>query len=657
MKKISEIRKKAEEIFKNDSYINIAQLLAVWTMEPEDKDIVFLFNNSGLEISKIVPAMRPLFTIKDDSMKDLLVKVISESTENPPNMISILEFLCNHTQNQVTESLIQSGMDCHAVLQNIQSYKNGQGAFVDLGIKTTNTKESVLLKYGRNLINPAKDGAFDYLYTRKNELDSVVNILLKMNKGNPILTGAAGVGKTACVEILAREIATGAIKELKDYNVIEISMAKIVAGTRYRGEFEERMVSIIDSAYEFKPLIIFIDEIHLLVGAGRAEGAPMDGANILKPYLSRNDIKIIGATTEEEYRKYFRGDEALSRRFQEVKLKEPDAAMLLKILEKQTEGLIKHHNIKIETAIIQKAITLTDKHLPNKKQPDNTIDLLDCAAVNAKRAGKEFIDETLLLETIASLSNIDEVKGLSKKSKDILLGLEDTLKTKIIGQNSAIKQICSSLIYRKYNPREDKPVAVYLFAGDTGIGKTELAKQLTKQLFNSDKSLIRIDCAEFSTPGSISRLIGSAPGFIRSDEDGVLVKALSNNPVGIILFDEIEKADRELIMFLLGIMDTGFFTSNRGDKIDARHTIIIMTTNAVTSKDLEKRRIGFGNDDNIDAGREKFDIFKDFFPPEFLGRIDEIIPFRSLDVNDIKEIFSLRFNEVVKNLCSRKIII
>lgn len=559
--------------------------------------------------------------------------------------------------------------------------------------KTKKRKRKLLIDdLGTDLIEKAKNNKLDPVIDRDNEIKRLTEILCRRNKNNPLLIGEAGVGKTAIVEGLVKLIATSNVPvNLQNKRIISIDMASIVSGTKYRGEFEERMQKLIKEVIEEENIILFIDEIHTLVGAGGAEGA-IDASNILKPYLARGELRCIGATTIDEYKKYIETDKALERRFQKINIKEPTASQTINILKEIAPLYESYHHVKIPDSIIENIVSLSNKYIYNRYQPDKSIDILDevCASVSIKE-NKNQKEITKLKKELAKISKdkkslildnnlesayiyrkkestitskINELELNYKKAittitlKDIakvihqktnipiyeiendnikiIKQLEKNLKDNIIGQDNAIDSLIRITKKIKLGYNNNK-VKSYLFVGPTGVGKTKLAKIYAKELTN-DTNLIRLDMSEYSDTMSINKLLGSAPGYVGYQDNNTIFDKVRNNPNAVILLDEIDKAHPQIINLFYQILDEGTTTDSKGNIINFNNNIIIMTSNI----GFEETKVGFNNTENINI----ITNLKKEFTPSFINRIDNIIIFNKLTNKDITTIIKNKLTKL-----------
>ncbi len=582
-------------------------------------------------------------------------------------------------------------------------------------------KTPALKAFGRDLTELARKGELDPVVGRKNEIRRVVQILCRRTKNNPVLIGEAGVGKTAIVEGLAQEIASGIVPEiLFDKKVITLDLALMVAGTKYRGQFEERIKAVMDEIKRAKNIIIFIDELHTIVGAGAAEGA-MDASNIFKPALSRGELQCIGATTLNEYRKYIEKDSALDRRFQSVKVEAPsvdDTVLILKGIRSKYED---HHKATFTDKALESAAKLSDRYITGRFLPDKAIDVMDEAGARArigalsrppdvenltkeidevcalkekaiseqhfeeaarfrdqekqlrtkqeqitsewKKVREEkrvVIDEELMMQVVADWTGIP-LSRMEKKESEKLLNLENELQKVVVGQQLAASAIARALRRSRADLKDPRrPIGSFMFVGPTGVGKTETAKQLAAQMFGNQDALIQIDMSEYMEKFSVSRLVGSPPGYVGYEEGGQLTEQVRRRPYAVILFDEVEKAHPDVIQLLLQILEDGRLTDSLGRTVDFRNTIIIMTSNVGAALLQRQTTMGFAaagsNFNDFDKMREKvLEEAKRIFKPEFLNRISDIVFFRPLEKADLVKIVELEVAKFAKRLTERKI--
>lgn len=583
----------------------------------------------------------------------------------------------------------------------------------DTSNKKGNDKDSVLAKYGIDLTEQAQKGKIDPVIGRANEIDRVIQILCRRNKNNPCLIGEPGVGKTAIIEGLAQRIVDGNVPDiLENKKIITLNLTGMVAGTKYRGDFEERIKGVIDEVTSRDDVILFIDEVHTIIGAGSAEGAT-DAANILKPALARGEFQLIGATTINEYRKNIEKDSALERRFQPVTVNEPnerDALLILKGLKDKYEA---HHKVVITDEALETAVNLSVRYISDRYLPDKAIDLIDEAAAKvrlnvsaepddfrsleekisdieaekeeassaqefekaAKLRDKENELKTELQEKkkawqeqnghsngkvtaediadIISLSTGIPVAQLSEAESERLLRLEDELHQRIIGQEEAVTAVSKAIRRGRVGLKDPKrPIGSFIFLGPTGVGKTELCKALSSAMFGSENAMIRLDMSEYMEKHTVSRLIGSPPGYVGFEEGGQLTEKVRKKPYSVVLFDEIEKAHPDVFNMLLQILEDGILTDSQGRRVDFKNTIIIMTSNVGARKLTEKKvSFGFGesNDVNENVKDAALGELKATFRPEFLNRVDDIIVFSKLTQNEIAKIAE----KMLENLKSR----
>ena len=522
--------------------------------------------------------------------------------------------------------------------------------------------KSYLERFGRDLTALAREGCLGPFVGRRNELLQIIQTLARNTKNNPVLVGEPGVGKSAIVEALALRIVDGKVPEfLKKSRIIELNMGTLVAGTKYRGEFEDRLTGIIREATEQREVVLFIDEIHTLVGTGKV-GDSLDAANILKPALARGAVRCIGATTVAEYRRHLESDAALERRLEKIIIEEPTRDECIKMLQGLRSKLEQHHGCCISDDAVTSAVDLSVRFDNDHRLPDKAIDLLDRAgaglrvpALTAIRGGGETQSEVtaeLVAKVLAAKIGIpqDIISGhLEGGFKHLLLDLKARLVRRVIGQDAALHRVSWRLLLAySGSGRRKGPLAVFLFLGPSGVGKTELAKALAAELFGSDNNMIRLDMSEYMEEHSIAKLVGSPPGYVGYDEEGQLTGRLRTRPYSILLLDEVEKAHPRVFDLFLQLFDEGRITDAKGRTVDAGNCIIIMTSNIRGAK---TRNLGFGAQDN--PTEEEFPDLKKFFRPELLNRIDEQILFRELDKDDIRCILNAILDEVRRNLHAR----
>jgi ATP-dependent Clp protease ATP-binding subunit ClpC len=581
--------------------------------------------------------------------------------------------------------------------------------------KKGEVKTPALKAFGRDLTELARKGELDPVIGRKNEIERVIQILCRRTKNNPVLLGEAGVGKTAIVEGLAQEIIRGNVPELlRDKRVVTLDLALMVAGTKYRGQFEERIKAVMDEIRRAKNVILFIDELHTIVGAGSAEGT-MDASNIIKPALSRGEMQCVGATTLNEYRKYIEKDAALERRFQSIKVEAPSVDEAIEILKGLRHKYEEHHKTEFTDKAVETAVKLSDRYITDRFLPDKAIDVMDEAGSRARistmtrppetkaveaeieeirikkeraiknqdfegaaqmrdkekqakekleillrdwrAAGEEkrvVVNEEDILHVVAKWTGIP-LQRMGQGEMQRLLAVESEMEKIVIGQHEAVSAICKALRRSRADLKDPRrPIGTFLLLGPTGVGKTLLAKTLTEQMFGDAKSLVHLDMSEYMEKFNVSRLIGSPPGYVGYEEGGQLTEKVRRNPYSVVLFDEIEKAHPDVWNILLQILEEGKLTDNVGRVVNFRNTIILMTSNV--GSDIIKRQGTLGFSQVTDeASHEKMrerilDEAKKTFRPEFLNRLDDVIVFRALIKPDLIRILDLEVSKVLERL-------
>lgn len=576
-----------------------------------------------------------------------------------------------------------------------------------------------LEKYTVDITKKARENKLDKIIGRRNEINRIIQVLGRRSKNNVILVGEPGVGKTAIVEGLAQEISSSVVPGfLKEKKILSLDLGSMVAGSKYRGEFEDRLKKLINEVRNDGNILLFIDEIHTLIGAGSAEGT-LDAANILKPALARGDVQCIGATTIDEYRKYFEKDKALERRFEQIKINEPSTQESVEILSGLKYAYEQHHGVVISENAIVTAVNLSERYIQHRCLPDKAINIIDETssrlrinnepiteehirlakeviqleykkqqAVNnndfemaasirdkiielknnfklvnrSKSKNKIIVEASDIEKTISNLTGIN-IEKISKGESYKLANLESLIHKRIKGQNDAVKAICRTIRRSRAGLNDpNRPLGSFMFLGPTGVGKTEICRVLSEILFDRSESFIKIDMSEYMEKHSVSKLIGSPPGYVGYDEGGQLTNKVRNNPYCLVLFDEIEKAHSDVFNILLQVLEDGELNDSEGRKINFRNTIIIMTSNAGAHDIANTKNLGFGAAGNIASDyavmkQNVMNSVKELFRPEFINRIDELIIFHELNKNEIKDIIKLLLKECTSRLSERNIIL
>ncbi|SVB04315.1 uncharacterized protein METZ01_LOCUS157169, partial [marine metagenome] len=515
------------------------------------------------------------------------------------------------------------------------------------------SNDEALAAYCIDLNDKARNGRIDPVIGRAEELERVIQILCRRQKNNPLLVGDPGVGKTAIAEGLARRVVLGEVPEvLRDTTIFSLDMGALLAGTRYRGDFEERLKAVIAELENHADAILFIDEIHTVIGAGATSGGAMDASNMLKPALASGTIRCMGSTTYKEYRGYIEKDRALLRRFQKIDVNEPTVGDAMKILKGLKPYFEDYHRIRYTGDAIKAAVELSSKYINDRKLPDKAIDVIDevgaAQMLLPEHRRKKTISAKDVENVVAKIARIPS-KTVSKDDKASLANLENDLKSVVFGQDKAIGALATALKMSRAGLREpEKPIGSYLFSGPTGVGKTEVARQLAKIM---GMEMVRFDMSEYMERHTVSRLIGAPPGYVGFDQGGMLTDAIDQTPHAVLLLDEIEKAHPDLFNILLQIMDYGKLTDHNGKHIDFRNVVLIMTTNAGASE-LSKMAIGFGRENKVGADEEAIDRL---FTPEFRNRLDAMITFSSLPPAVISKVVDKFIQELSEQLGDRKV--
>ncbi|MBQ8189186.1 MAG: ATP-dependent Clp protease ATP-binding subunit [Lachnospiraceae bacterium] len=685
----------------------------------------------GVTIERIMEVIRELIApsgnvsvLERDGYSPRAVQILEEADKQAKRFGAaqtgtehILLSIIKEGDNIAVRLLYTIGVDLQKIYADILVAMGKEPGIVksDLDPKRKKGATKTLDQYSRDLTQIAKDGKMDPVIGRENEILRVIQILSRRTKNNPCLVGEPGVGKTAIVEGLASRIASGNVPaSLLQKRVMTLDLSAMVAGSKYRGEFEERIKKVLAEVIEDGNVILFLDEIHTIIGAGGAEGA-IDASNILKPSLARGEIQLIGATTIEEYRKHLTKDAALERRFQPVDVEEPTVSEAIHILEGIKNSYEKHHNVTISEEAIEAAVKLSKRYINDRNLPDKAIDLIDEAAAAMRLKGmnlpskckeleekiqdmdlqiersfkfeafsqaheikleqdkliKQYnrikqrhekkvssehmiIGEAEIADVVSMWTKIP-VRKLAEKESERLLKLESILHKRVIGQEEAISAVARAMRRGRVGLADpNKPIGSFLFLGPTGVGKTELSKALAEAMFGTENALIRVDMSEYMESHSVSKMIGSPPGYIGHDDGGQLSEKVRQNPYSVVLFDEIEKAHPDVFNVLLQVLDEGHITDSKGRKVNFKNTILIMTSNAGAARIVEPKNLGFAMQTTEKQNYEKMkngvmEEVKKLFKPEFLNRIDEIMVFHQLSKKDMQKIVTL----LCKNLCMR----
>ena len=591
-----------------------------------------------------------------------LAAMHAESADNPEvNGSNILISMFRIEESHAVYLLNEQGVNrydlvryvSHGDIQNLGQDKSTSIAKTD--IETTKEKKDPLSEYCTNLVQKASEGKLDPLIGRESEIDRTIHILARRRKNNPIFVGDAGVGKTAIAEGLALRIAEKKVPTaLEETHIYALDMGSLTAGTRYRGDFEERLKAIIDSVKGDQKKVLFIDEIHTVIGAGAVSGGTLDASNMLKPALANGEIRCIGTSTSKEYRSVFEKDHALARRFQKIDVYEPSQDECLKILQGLKKYYEEFHGVRYSTPSLKAAVDLSAKYMNDRRLPDKAIDLIDEAGADVKLRKYDSKTKQVTVKDIEGLvSKIAKIPTRTVKVDDRnrLMTLASDLKKVIFGQNEAVEKLVTAIQMSRSGLSEpNKPVGNFMFAGPTGVGKTEMAKQLAEAL---GIEFIRFDMSEYMEKHTVSRLIGSPPGYVGYDEGGQLTEAVHQNPHAVLLLDEIEKAHEDIYNVLLQVMDHATLTDSSGRKVDFRQIVLILTTNT-GSRESSQRSVGFEKDEFEDKSAQAIERY---FSPEFRNRLSATLHFNSLSKEVVEKIVDKMITQLAERLKAKKVAI
>jgi ATP-dependent Clp protease ATP-binding subunit ClpC len=626
----------------------LPKILAAWAHMDLGGNLGEILDGTGIGIQHMHLAMEDLILDREKEDTDLLMRCVHNTLAKPPTLgRHLLKALCDAPGHRITKRLVSAGLDLEILHRRLGTWTSPSPGRLPPVQHGLDQNASFLLRFGRDLTQEAERGRFDDLCERPQDMDLLMNALMRRRKGNAILTGPAGVGKTALAELFARQIVRGQVPApLRGMRCFELGMGSLVAGTRYRGEFEERVEKVMRAVQAITPAVLFIDEIHLLKGAGRGEGAPMDAASLLKPSLARGEIRVIGATTTEEYRRHIEPDRALARRFQEIRMEEPAPALVMSMVLTQSRALSEHHGVAIPDDIVTQALSYIDFNDTHRPQPDIGIDLIEAAAIHAAREGHGCVESVDLRRALSQVFAPYE-RTISDSSAG-LKDLDTRLKRRIIGQDHALQKVAMTLLPRLQGITNRRPnLGAFLFAGPKGVGKKALAVALAAEVFGSEKKLLHVDLREYTRDADLNRLLGSPPGYAGSDRMGTLSRWTREHGRGVLFFENVEQGHADLLSLLCKLLGEGIIHQGSGDEVNARTCLVVLTTTLRGKNGTERP----GDPSSLQkAGRRIQNLLKVDLPQDLLEKLDEIVFFKALGSRDLAEAIRRTLGKTVQGL-------
>lgn len=627
----------------------LPRILMAWARLDPEEELSGILENSGIDTAGAAHVLDAFLEDKEREDNELLSRCAGDRRSSPPILgIHLLMTLSASPGHRITRGLVRAGLDLEILNRRLAMKLNRDQPRFSAGEGNADGRGPFLHDHGRDLCDLAGRGRFDELCDRLEDLERIVNVLLRRRKRNVVLTGPAGVGKTALVELLSRRIVQGLVPSpLKNTRCYEVRIGSLLAGTRYRGEFEARMEKVLQTLQALQPAILFIDELHLVRGAGRGEGMVLDAANMLKTFLAGGEVRVIGSTTDEEYRKYIATDSALARRFEEIRIREPDRYQALEMLTRQAHALSEYHGIRIPTRVVEEAFDLADLHIPDRVHPDKDVDLLENAAVLAVRDGRDCVNRQDLNRALCRNRAVMHLMPAEIRS------VSTRIKERIVGQDHVLRTVIDTLVPRLQGLSfPGKTLATFLFAGSEEAGKETFATALAEELFQNGRKMLRVDLSGYARSGEVNRLSGAPPGYAGSDRQGIVARWLREHGPGVLLFEKVEKAHEEVLEFLSFLLEWGCTVSDGRQEVHLSRSVVVLTTNAVAERRQAGRLRGSVPGDRRPAASPHL---KAAVPGAILDRVDAVAVFRDPGASEFRELLKRKLHKMIGELEKKEI--